>query len=142
MKYLKKNGGDPFLGKIQELRYRYGDREAEHFKTHPFCENKKCEEKRIAALTVHHIHGVKNSDEVKTLCFNCHMILHANAGQFTYEDHLARVKAKQDFLEKRKQFHLKLVKAWEVCRNTRQVGRDFKVSHVQVRNALIKYRQT
>lgn len=138
MNKLKK---DPFLRKIQELRCRYGDREAEHFKTHPYCENKKCGEKRIAALTVHHVHGVKNSDEVRTLCFNCHMIHHAPvAGNFTYEDHLVRVKDRQGFLESRKEFHLKLVKAWEECGNLRKVGRDFGISHNAVRNAVLKYR--
>ena len=126
---------DPFLRKISDLRCRYGDTEANHFLKNPHCFHGK--EKRMAALTVHHVDGVKNSDVVITLCFNCHMVVHAPlTGGFTYADHLLRVQNANKIKSNRKKFHRSLFKAWQKCNNTRQVGREFGVSHVTVRNVI------
>lgn len=123
-----------FKRKIVDLRHKYGDEEANYFKDNPVCET--CGEERLVCLTVHHIHGVKNSSKVKTLCFNCHMIVHApKSGNFTYKDHIE--------LENSKKLHRnsldeKYILSYEKTGSLRAAALALGVSHNAIRNTLIK----
>jgi hypothetical protein len=76
---------NPFRIKINSIKYHYGQRAADHFEANPFCLT--CREKRIACLSVHHVHG-KAVDVFETLCANCHLLHHAKRTRnYTYEDY-------------------------------------------------------
>ena len=65
------------------MRYNYGEEEAEYFKNTPYCES--CPEERLATLCIHHVYG-KTVKKFKTLCHNCHALVHATKmGHVTYK---------------------------------------------------------
>lgn len=74
---------NPWLKKLQDIKYNYGELASNHLKAHPVC--KVCYERRIACLAVHHVHG-KSVDVFETLCCNCHAIRHANYSVYTFDD--------------------------------------------------------
>lgn len=123
---------DYFLKKIQDLRCRYGDKEAEYFSKNPRCES--CTEERLAALTIHHVHG-KKSSEVQVLCFNCHMVFHSKA-KWTHQDHLLYKNKKEQKKKNKHERNLKMIKAYQEKKSLRKVGEMFGVSYVTVRNVL------
>lgn len=123
-----------FKRKLCDLKHRYGQHEANYFALNPYCE--KCPERRIAALTVHHIKGRSNS-EVQTLCFNCHMILHSpNSGEWTYEDEMRWERRQKAKIRLQKYKDRKMFNAYNKIRSLRAVGRQFGVTHVTVKNAI------
>jgi len=116
--------------KLIGLRFNYGQAAHDHFAEFPSCQD--CGEKRIAVLTVHHIHGRK-VDIFRTLCFNCHMLEHSSTPDFTYADHQKHLRKKElarQALEARTDEMVKLKKKGL---SLRAIGRELKVCHVSVK---------
>ena len=125
---------NPFLLKLKDLRYNYGPEEANYFESHPYCES--CPEQRLAALTIHHVHGRKQKI-FKILCFNCHMTLHATKYEgWTYDDYKIFVAKKLQRDEERSQRNLKFWHYHKRGLSLRAIGRIFSVSHITVKNGL------
>ncbi len=68
------------LKKYSYIRHHHGKEAAQYFAAHPVCE--KCGEARLACLSVHHVNG-RRQKVFKTLCFNDHMLHHANDATYT-----------------------------------------------------------
>lgn len=128
---------DLFKIKIRDLRYTYGDEEADYFASHPKCEI--CPEDRFVALSIHHTHG-KDVKKFKTLCHNCHAVVHATkTGDMTYDKYIKAKKEKDAKKLKRLKFLKEAVDfLFEKGYSLRQIGRELKISHNTVRNYLNK----
>lgn len=113
--------------KCNYLTNRYGKNAAEYFLNFPKCE--KCGEERLACLAVHHKHG-KKVDEFQTLCFNCHMVVHAKkSGNLTFKD----VQQKEDHKKKLKNLRNKqIVDLALLGKTTREIGKAVGVSNAWV----------
>ena len=85
---------DPFIRKLNQIRYAYGKEAMKYFVEHPYCET--CHEERIVVLNVHHTDG-KKVNNFKILCHNCHMVLHnPHLADETAAKYIERVKHKED----------------------------------------------
>lgn len=65
---------NPWLLKLRDIKYNHGEKAKQHFIENSVC--KTCGEDKIACLTTHHVYG-KAHEVFETLCYNCHMLLHA-----------------------------------------------------------------
>lgn len=119
-----------FLKKCSYIKANYGIEAVEHFKKYPYCQ--RCPEKRLACLTIHHMHG-KKVKKFKTLCFNDHVLGHAHkAGEATYESELAWVmKQKERKIEKRGR-DKKIIRLTEIGKSLREIADELGISHVAV----------
>lgn len=126
-----------FLLKIAYIKNRYGQEATDYFISHPFCEN--CPEKRLACLTIHHVNG-KRYKVYKTLCFNCHIIVHATRSKSeTYDDYLKLVQKQNEEKRQRQVRDKKIIKLIKQGLSLREIAPLVNVSHVIVHEVSRKY---
>lgn len=125
---------NPFSIKISDIKYNYGIKAAEYFKTKPYCEN--CPEERLATLSIHHTHG-KNINKFRVLCHNCHALTHATkTGHTTYRQ---LIKEKEIKSSKEVKVFKKIKYLLDKGYSLRYIGRLLGISHNTVRNKYKKY---
>ena len=121
---------NPFLYKIAYIKNNYGQAAYDYFVSHTACES--CGEERLACLTIHHLYG-KNIEKFKTLCANCHAVVHATRlKSMTHKDHLKIVEIKQEEKHRRDERNQKIIKMIDKGLSLREVAKKTGVSHVTV----------
>lgn len=92
---------NPWLLKLRDIKYNHGEKAKQHFIENSVC--KTCCEDKIACLTTHHVYG-KAHEVFETLCYNCHMLLHATKTKnYTAQQYKQYVFKCSMILEKRNQ---------------------------------------
>lgn len=124
---------NPFVLKVCNIRYNYGDSASEYFKNNPVCE--RCGEERITILNVHHLLG-KNIEIFKVLCFNCHMLEHSSNPNYTYKDYLEENKIRDGICEIRKERNERIVILHKSGLSLRKIGVQEGISHLRVKQIL------
>lgn len=121
---------NPFLNKLHDIRYRYGEEAALYFQANPKCS--KCSEERLACLTLHHIAG-KDKSVFDTLCHNCHALVHAHKmGSYTVHDYVKEMELKRKRRNSLEDRNKNIKAAVLGGMSYRKTAKMFGVSHVTV----------